>query len=85
MISFGFSNGWSDLTTTSLGKLSEAQKSVIARNGLESDITVPFPPGTLLLLVTILVEGLSFHRADDANLVVFDAVLTSRVDNWVNV
>lgn len=46
---------------------------------------MPLPPGSLLALVAIGVELLSLLRADDADLVILNAVFATRVDDWVDV
>jgi hypothetical protein len=65
------------LTTASLGKLGQTKDSVITGNRLEGNITMPFPPSSLLALVAIGEELLSLLRADDADFVILNAVLTT--------
>lgn len=75
----------SSLTAAGLGKFRQSQESVIAGNRLEGDVAVPLSTGALAALIAICVELLSLRRTDNADFVVFDTVLTSRVDYRMNV
>lgn len=76
------------LTTSSLGKLDQSKGSVISRNRLKGDITVP--AGSLLLLgakligLGLLVVLVELNGADGANLGIiatkFSLVVQERVD-----
>lgn len=73
------------LTTTGFGKLCETQESIIARNGLEGDVTVPLPARGLLSRVPVLVQLFPACGADHTNLIILDAVFPTRVCYWVDV
>jgi hypothetical protein len=73
------------LTTSSFGKFSQSKESVIARNGLEGDIAVPFATSWLLESFAVVVQYLPLLGADNADLVVVHTLLSTRVGNRVNV
>lgn len=65
---------WRGLTTTGFRKLCETQESIIARNGLKSDVTVPLPACGLLSRVPVLVQLFPACGADHTNFIVLDTV-----------
>ncbi len=72
-------------TSASLRQLCQAKQSVVARNGLESDIRVPLRALRLPLSGEALaVELLGLNRGDDTNLVI-GGFTSSSIDNWVDV
>ncbi len=73
------------LTPASLRQLRQTKESVVTRHRLEGDIAVPFVPSAATERVLALVELLSLRRADDADLVVWSAVLARRVADGVDV
>lgn len=73
------------LTTTGFRKLCETQESIIARNGFKGDVTVPLPACGLLSRVSVFVQLFPARGANHTNLIILDAVLSTRVCYWVDV
>lgn len=81
-------NGSFSLTSSSLGQLDESKRSVISRNRLKGDITVPasslLPLGAELIRLGLLVVLVKLNRADGANLRItateFSLIVQERVD-----